>query len=108
MNILGPLGAEPSVWVECLFADPVADIALLGEPDGQGLPDECETYLAFLQQCEPIKIVDGDPEQSVRMRSPSGPWFKARGRRSSKAIYIDASLRIGEPAMPSSTFCSSL
>jgi hypothetical protein len=28
--LLGPLGAEPTVWAECLVADPIVDIAVLG------------------------------------------------------------------------------
>jgi len=28
--LLGPLGKEPSVSTECLFADPIGDIAVLG------------------------------------------------------------------------------
>ena len=31
--LLGPLGAEPTVWASCLFVDPIADIAVLGQPD---------------------------------------------------------------------------
>jgi hypothetical protein len=37
-KLLGPLGSEPTVWAECKFVDPVADIAVLGEPDYQELP----------------------------------------------------------------------
>jgi hypothetical protein len=36
-DLLGPLGEAPTIWTECLFADPVADIAVLTEPDGQEL-----------------------------------------------------------------------
>ena len=43
-NLLGRLGSELTVWTEVLFVDPVADIAVLGEPDGQELFDECEAY----------------------------------------------------------------
>jgi hypothetical protein len=28
--LLGPLGQKPTVWAECLFADPIGDIAVLG------------------------------------------------------------------------------
>ena len=105
-NILGPLGAEPSVWAECLFADSVADIALLGAPDGKSLHAECDAYLAFVQQYEPAKIVDGEPEQTVRMCSTSGDWFKARGRRSSKAIYIDKEEQNLEDGMSGSPIIS--
>jgi hypothetical protein len=38
--LLGPLGQEPTVWAECVFVDPIGDIAVLGAPDGQELPDE--------------------------------------------------------------------
>lgn len=43
-TLLGPLGADPTVWTECLFADPVADIAVLGAPDDQALSAEHEAY----------------------------------------------------------------
>jgi len=88
-NILGPLDEEPSVWAECLFVDPVADIAILGEPDSQELCDEWEAYDSFIGQCEPIKIVGAIQEQSVRMLSLSGEWFTARGRCSKNAMHID-------------------
>jgi hypothetical protein len=32
-NLLGTLGGNATVWAECLFVDPVADIAVLGAPD---------------------------------------------------------------------------
>jgi hypothetical protein len=38
-NILGPLGGTLNVWAELLFADPIADIAVLGPPDGQSLSE---------------------------------------------------------------------
>jgi hypothetical protein len=48
-KLLAPLGEEPSVWTECLFFDPVADVAVLGEPDNQGLPDEWDGYHALTE-----------------------------------------------------------
>src|SRR5688572_22382495 len=36
-DLLGPLDGEPSVWAELVFADPIADLAVLGPPD----PEEC-------------------------------------------------------------------
>jgi hypothetical protein len=32
-KILGDIGKEPTVGAECLFLDPIADVAILGEPD---------------------------------------------------------------------------
>jgi hypothetical protein len=36
-DLLGPLDSELSVWTQCLFADPVGDIAILASPDNQEL-----------------------------------------------------------------------
>jgi hypothetical protein len=41
-NLLGPLQAECTVWAECRFVDPIADIAVLGQPDSQDLYEESE------------------------------------------------------------------
>jgi hypothetical protein len=30
--VLGPLGQTPTVWAECIFVDPVSDIAVLYHP----------------------------------------------------------------------------
>jgi hypothetical protein len=30
--LLGPLGTKPTVWAECKFVDPIADIAVLSSP----------------------------------------------------------------------------
>lgn len=38
--LLGPLEAKPTVSAECLFLDPIADIAVLGAPDEQHLAAE--------------------------------------------------------------------
>ncbi len=34
-SLLGKIGSPRSVWAECLFADPIGDIAVLGAPDYQ-------------------------------------------------------------------------
>ena len=43
-HILGPLDGEPRVSAECLFVDPIADIAVLGSPDNQALFAEAIAY----------------------------------------------------------------
>src|ERR1035437_7130431 len=40
--LLGSLGEKPAVWAECLFADPIGDVAVLGPPDDQQPSDEFE------------------------------------------------------------------
>jgi hypothetical protein len=45
---LGPLGDEPTVTIECLFVNPVADIAVLGPPDDQTWFVEPIAYKEFV------------------------------------------------------------
>jgi hypothetical protein len=48
-NLLGPIGGQPSVAAECVFVDPIADVAVLDVPDGQVLYDESEAYESFVE-----------------------------------------------------------
>src|ERR1700676_4429023 len=54
--LLAPLGSEPSVWAECLFADPIADLAVLGSPDNQVLFDEADAYEALVDDLPSFRI----------------------------------------------------
>ena len=55
-NLLAPLGEEPTVWAECLFFDPVSDLAILGEPDNQELGEESEAYAFLVDERKPFTI----------------------------------------------------
>ena len=57
-NLLGVIDGEPSVWCELLFADPVADIAVLGAPDGQALYDQHDAYLALTNDRPTLRVAD--------------------------------------------------
>ncbi|MGH6840337.1 MAG: S1 family peptidase [Methylocella sp.] len=59
-KLLAPLGSKPIVWAECLFIDPVADIAVLGTPDGQIFYDESDAYQQLVQG-PALKIGDMPP-----------------------------------------------
>jgi hypothetical protein len=62
-NLIGPLGEVPSVWAECLFADPIADIAVLGEPDSQDLSDEHDAYEALIEATPALRM--SDPKENT-------------------------------------------
>jgi hypothetical protein len=55
-KLLAPLGEQPSIWCECLFADPIADIAVLGSPDNQELSEQADTYDTFVDAATPLAI----------------------------------------------------
>jgi hypothetical protein len=75
-NLLGVIDGEPSVWCELLFADPVADIAVLGAPDGQALYDQHDAYLALTNDVQhsglPILRVSSPTHGCVTRRRLAG------------------------------------
>jgi hypothetical protein len=73
-NLLAPLGCAPSVWAECLFADPVGDIAVLGQPDTQALGEQADAYDALLEPVPPLKIAT--PGEEGWLLSLDGGWFR--------------------------------
>jgi len=96
-NLLGPLGGELTVWAECLFVDPVADLAVLGSPDGQAFWEEAEAYDALVDAAVPLKLgtlsfkperhtlsdgteITGFPyaESDAWLLSLGGQWFRCR------------------------------
>ena len=69
-RLLGPLGkAKPTVWAECLFIDPIIDIAVLGSPDSQELTDEANAYEALTGSLTPFAVVDA-PKHGTRLKVP--------------------------------------
>ena len=56
-DLLAPLGnRKRTVWAECLFIDPVADIAVLGTPDDQALDEEAVAYDDLVERTRPIDV----------------------------------------------------
>src|SRR2546430_297193 len=49
-------GAKKDIWAECMFVNPVADIAVLGKPDDQVVPDEADAYDALAENAPVFKI----------------------------------------------------
>ena len=107
-KLIGMLGAKPSIWCECLFVDPVSDLAVLGPPDGQELYDEANAYGALVDAAVPLtlgsltfarrRIVPkvgaafyGPPvaESAVWLLSLSGQWFSAQATSRGRSLVFD-------------------
>jgi hypothetical protein len=56
-KLLGPLGGECTVTAECLFVDPISDIAAFGAPDSQEL-EAVDAYHALVGGMTPLTIAD--------------------------------------------------
>ena len=56
-DLLGSLkNSKKEIGAECLFADPVADIAVLGCPDGQELGDQADAYHELTEDVPALRI----------------------------------------------------
>jgi RimJ/RimL family protein N-acetyltransferase len=87
-DILGPLGDARTVWAECLFVEPVADLAVLGSPDDQMLSDEAEAYERLVEAAVPLKVGDLPLTRSLIAGGPITPLVD--GKR--QTIQIDPML----------------
>jgi hypothetical protein len=74
-NLLGRLGETPTVWVECLFVNPVSDIAVLGSPDNQALGNEADAYEELFEPIKPLAISDTKEKGRAWLFSLECQWF---------------------------------
>lgn len=102
-NLLGTLNGKPEVWAECLFVDPVADIAVLGEPDDQDiggaleLPDHGtpnDLYHELTDEPAPLrigKIVQKGWEWQgwARLLALDGEWARVKVGLKGRALWIE-------------------
>jgi len=76
-RLLGAVGKRSRVWAECLFVDPVADIAVFGSPDNQELAREAEAYEALMRSVTPLRVTEMDKETvPAKLLSLSGSSFE--------------------------------
>jgi hypothetical protein len=73
-KLLAPLGEEPSIWVDCLFFDPVADIAILGEPDNQVLGEEWDAYNALVDKRRPFALAPPETGEGYMLALDGVTW----------------------------------
>ena len=73
-KLLGPLNGKCTIAVECRFADPIADIAVLGPPDNQVLDQDAEAYDLLVDNMATLTLADAPAqafEVSEGIRYPS-------------------------------------
>jgi hypothetical protein len=102
-RLLGPLDEEPTVWAECLFADPISDVAVLGEPDGQVFFDESDAYEALVDSLEPFPVTAvpfyslpnlplladrNAPASQAWLLPLEGPWFPCKVRNKGRWLHL--------------------
>jgi hypothetical protein len=78
-KLLGALDSEATISAECFFADPIADVALLCEPDSQADSDDWERWLEFTDPIEPLKFGSAVPNSCAWILDLSGSWREVIG-----------------------------
>jgi hypothetical protein len=89
-SLLGPLGKKPKIWAECLFVDPLSDVAVLGAVDNQKLGEQAEAYEAMLEALPPFPVADVPVRGEVWLYALDGRWFSAEVSRlpGSRGFYL--------------------
>ena len=87
-GLLGLLGEPPKVWAECLFADPIGDIAVLGSPDSQALSAQSEAYEALMDSTRPLIIADAPKKGCGWMLSLGRKWFRCDLMHQDSRVWI--------------------
>src|SRR5580765_7423289 len=81
-NLLGPLGLPPTIAAECMFVDPIADLAVLECPDGQVLCDEAEAYEEFMEGRPALRIGTITELCTAWLLTLAGEWERCTMRPS--------------------------
>ncbi len=92
-DFLGPLGGpKPHVSAECLFVDPVADVAVLGRPDDQEFCEQAEDYEALTQwdnDLAPVLRIGKAPRKGAAwVLTLDGKWCRCIAEHNNRWIWI--------------------
>jgi hypothetical protein len=85
-NLIGPLGGKRNIWAECVFIDPIADIAVFGASDVQDLHEQAAAYDALTERVAfkigklrfPHSRLPRAVSSEASMLSIDNEWFKCR------------------------------
>jgi hypothetical protein len=98
-NLIGPLGGKRRVWAECMFIDPIADIAVFGTPDTQNLWEQARAYEELTEQTPAFAIGKlsfprrrfgfREASSEARILSLTGEWFNCRITGLGRSLWIE-------------------
>ncbi len=75
-NLLGPCDEPAVIYAECLFADPIGDIAVLGPPDEDNLSEEYRAYEELMESTAALPISVSAKEGHAWLLSLGNRWFQ--------------------------------
>ena len=77
-RLLGPLNGKRKVWAECLFVDPVTDIAVLGAPDSQTFSEEEDAYYALTEAASVLPVGPAQSGAGYLLSVKSAKWIPVK------------------------------
>lgn len=75
-QLLAPLdaSAKPSIAAECIFADPVADLAVLAGPDSQAMPSAHDAYQDLVEGRSTLRLTAVTRRAAAWLLTLDGQW----------------------------------
>src|SRR5262249_41383950 len=93
-NLLGtPGGSKPKIWANCMFVDPIADVAILCEPDVQANEQSSQQSEAYLELTDnvPVFSLGSAPKKGrVWLLGLDGSWFPTPMEQFHQRLWLDA------------------
>jgi hypothetical protein len=88
-NFIGPLGGDRNIWGECVFIDPVAGLAVFGEPDDQAFALEAMRHQALIEAVTPFPLGKLRVGSNDAMPlSLNDKWFPCRLEKWGHSLWI--------------------
>lgn len=89
-NLLGAIGKRRNVWAECVFVDPVADIAVLDSPHDQEFSEKADLYERLVGGATPLEVSELHGETAKAQLLPlDGPSFSCVVKAIGGALWIE-------------------
>jgi hypothetical protein len=86
--IVGPLGRGRRVAAQCLFLEPISDVAVLGSPDPKTSPQAAKSYAARVARLAALRIADAPRTTEAWIRDAEGRWRPCIARRRGEGWWI--------------------
>ena len=78
-----------TVWAECVFVNPVMDLAVLASPDGQVLAAAADEYDALMGVVRPFPVARTSAQARGQMLTLKGQWFYCNVNCGGRSLWID-------------------
>ena len=120
-ELLGPIGGPQTIWAECVFVNPVVDLAVLCTPDNQELWNQAAAFADLTDEVAPFALgsltfapavhhlpdgstIEGplQADSAAQMLSLDGQWFSCRVTSYGRSLWIEDAASPIQPGMSGS------